>query len=575
MSPLHARRGVKPAPFTTGKERCLLVSFCFFGYNSGMEEELDFTKLRYVLYARKSTDDPERQVRSIPDQIAECQAMAQRMGLKVVAVLEESRSAKKADNRPVFTQMLEDLKAGKYDAVLSWHPDRLSRNSLEGGKVVHFVDEKIIQDLKFVTYHFSPDSSGKMLLGIAFVLSKEYSDKLSANVTRGLHRKVAEGKSHIPKHGYAQDDSGRYLPDNDTFELVRKAWDLRLEGEAQEKIADYMNTRGYARVIKSTGRKVDMDKRILTKLFKDPFYYGILIQGVKQIELKEVYDFEPMITEEEYLAVQALNNHRIKPLNSHRATFYPFKTFVRCSFCDSNMTVGPSSGSSRRYLYFRCDSESCVRNSKEQKEKRKRKDPEAIKTSIRVKVVLDWLYEFLKDGLNFTEADYDLYLKDMTDVITDLQIELKTELHGKQGLLKKIDREMNDVALKVLDFEKGSTVRKVNEKRVVKLEAQKNQLEQEIEDIKASIPDVEQEVMTLEDFLNFSKNAGVYMKDGLPILKDIVARKIFLNLWVGDKEVLNYRLKEPFDTLLKDRVVLNGRGDRTRTCDLTLPKRAL
>ncbi len=34
-----------------------------------MEEELDITKLKYVLYARKSTDDPERQVRSTEDQV--------------------------------------------------------------------------------------------------------------------------------------------------------------------------------------------------------------------------------------------------------------------------------------------------------------------------------------------------------------------------------------------------------------------------------------------------------------------------------------------------------------------------
>lgn len=97
-----------------------------------MEEELDVTKLKYVLYARKSTDDPERQVRSIPDQIAECKAMAERHGLRIVDILEESRSAKKADNRPVFTQMLQDLQAGKYDVVLSWHPDWLADGTQNG-----------------------------------------------------------------------------------------------------------------------------------------------------------------------------------------------------------------------------------------------------------------------------------------------------------------------------------------------------------------------------------------------------------------------------------------------------------
>lgn len=45
------------------------------------EQELDFTKFKYVLYARKSTDDPQRQVRSIGDQIFECKQLAARLGL--------------------------------------------------------------------------------------------------------------------------------------------------------------------------------------------------------------------------------------------------------------------------------------------------------------------------------------------------------------------------------------------------------------------------------------------------------------------------------------------------------------
>ena len=41
-----------------------------------------------------------------------------------------------------------------------------------------------------------------MLLGMSFVLSKQYSDDLSQKVSRGVRRNFAEGKSAIPKHGY-------------------------------------------------------------------------------------------------------------------------------------------------------------------------------------------------------------------------------------------------------------------------------------------------------------------------------------------------------------------------------------
>jgi hypothetical protein len=52
----------------------------------------------------------------------------------------------------------------------------------EGGEVIDMIDEDYIKDLKFVTHHFTPDANGKMLLGMAFVLSKQYSDDLSQKI---------------------------------------------------------------------------------------------------------------------------------------------------------------------------------------------------------------------------------------------------------------------------------------------------------------------------------------------------------------------------------------------------------
>lgn len=166
------------------------------------EQELDFTKLKYVLYARKSTDDPQRQVRSIGDQIFECKQLASRLGLNVIKVLEETKSAKKPNKRPIFKQMLSDLKKGVYDGILAWNPDRLARNMREGGEIIDMIDEEEIKDLKFVTHHFTKDANGKMLLGMSFVLSKQYSDDLSQKVIRGVRNRFKEGKTPTPKHGY-------------------------------------------------------------------------------------------------------------------------------------------------------------------------------------------------------------------------------------------------------------------------------------------------------------------------------------------------------------------------------------
>ncbi len=527
---------------------------------SGMDYEVDTSKLKYVMYVRKSTDDPERQARSIPDQIAECQELAKRLNLTIVGrPIEETKSAKKPGKRPLFRQMLRDLTAGKYDGILCWNPDRLARNMREGGEVIDMIDEDIIKDLKFVTHHFTKDANGLMLLGLAFVLSKQYSDKLSQDVTRGMVRKASEGRSHIPKHGYVIDDNGRYQPDGPNFDLIRQAWQMKLHGEPLEKISNTINGLGYHRLIKSTGRKVNMDKRILSELFHDSFYFGMLEQASETVDLRTKYDFVPAVTEQEYAQVQALTRSRIIPLVSHRFTFYPFKTFVRCAFCDNNMTVGPSTGSTgKRYLNFRCETPECKR----------------IKKSVRVKVVLDWLYAFLAGGLNFTEADYKQYLEEMTDVITKQRATLEGELHAKQGLLKTTDAELRTTALQVIKQEEDSTVRRIGEEHVKELEQQKAQLETEIASIKQTMPDVAQDALTLEDFLNLSKNAAESVKAGTPEVKDQIVRIIFLNLWIDEEKVTKYQAKEPFHSLLANRQLPTSRGDWTRTSDLLHPMQA-
>ncbi|MBR2998707.1 recombinase family protein, partial [Candidatus Saccharibacteria bacterium] len=149
----------------------------------GMAPEPAEKPLRYVIYVRKSSEDAEAQAKSLPDQIAACKEYARAKGLLVVGEpIQESKSAKKSGNRPLFLQMLKDIEKGKYDGILAWHPDRLSRNSLEAGKIVDMVDNDTIKDLKFPTLEFTNDSSGKLLLNIMFAMSKQYSEHLSESV---------------------------------------------------------------------------------------------------------------------------------------------------------------------------------------------------------------------------------------------------------------------------------------------------------------------------------------------------------------------------------------------------------
>ena len=80
---------------------------------------------KYFLYARKSTDDEERQLLSIPAQIDELREFAQKENLNVIDTFIESKTAK-VPGRELFNQMLVRVEAGEVQGILAWHPDRLA-----------------------------------------------------------------------------------------------------------------------------------------------------------------------------------------------------------------------------------------------------------------------------------------------------------------------------------------------------------------------------------------------------------------------------------------------------------------
>jgi len=130
--------------------------------------EVDTSKVKYKIYVRKSTDDPQRQVRSVEDQLAECEELARRLHLHVVKPhIVEKKSAKIPDQRSKFNDMFREINNGIYDGIIAWNPDRLARNMLEGGEIINMIDEGVLTDLKFFSHHFTKDANGKMLLGMA------------------------------------------------------------------------------------------------------------------------------------------------------------------------------------------------------------------------------------------------------------------------------------------------------------------------------------------------------------------------------------------------------------------------
>lgn len=122
--------------------------------------------IKYCLYARKSTETEERQALSIDSQIKEMKAIAERDNLQIVAIRMEAHSAKGSGQRPAFNKIIEEIKDKKYNAILTWQPDRLSRNAGDLGRLVDLMDKQSLLEIRTCNQIFTNSPNEKFLLMI-------------------------------------------------------------------------------------------------------------------------------------------------------------------------------------------------------------------------------------------------------------------------------------------------------------------------------------------------------------------------------------------------------------------------
>src|ERR1700733_6570347 len=123
-------------------------------------------KIKYCLYARKSTESDEKQALSIESQVKEMLQIAEREGLDIVDIRRESHSAKDSGQRPVFKELLEDIRRTRFNGILTWAPDRLSRNAGDLGSMVDLMDQKLLVEIRTYGQQFRNSPNEKFFLMI-------------------------------------------------------------------------------------------------------------------------------------------------------------------------------------------------------------------------------------------------------------------------------------------------------------------------------------------------------------------------------------------------------------------------
>ena len=236
------------------------------------------SKTKYCLYARKSTESDERQALSIDSQVKEMLAIAEKEELEVVDIRRESHSAKESGQRPVFKEILADIRSGRYTGILTWAPDRLSRNAGDLGSVVDLMDEKKLLEIRTYGQHFKNSPNEKFLLMILCSQAKLENDNKSINVKRGLKTRVEMGLWPAPPPtGYLKeklvDKKCEVILDPDRAPVIKQMFEkVAYEKWSGRKLYNWLKFDLNFKT--ATGNK-NLTLGNIYVLLQNHFYYGI------------------------------------------------------------------------------------------------------------------------------------------------------------------------------------------------------------------------------------------------------------------------------------------------------------
>ncbi len=212
---------------------------------------------------------------SIDSQIKEMLDLAKKDNLKVKEVREESHSAKASLGRPVFNQMITDIENGIFTRILTWAPDRLSRNAGDLGRLVDLMDQNKLLQIKTYSQMFSNNPNEKFLLMILCSQAKLENDQKGLNVKRGLRAKCEMGWRPEPAPlGYVNIMKGNRIEwidiDPERAPIVTQMFRrVANRGHSGRIIKKWLDTIGFTT---KNGKKLSLSRIYAT--LKNSFYTG-------------------------------------------------------------------------------------------------------------------------------------------------------------------------------------------------------------------------------------------------------------------------------------------------------------
>ena len=336
---------------------------------------------RAAIYARvsdKSQDTEEKT--SISEQIGEMEAYCEGKGLTITARYQEvGRGWSK--KRPEFQRMLADARKGRFDTIVCWKSDRLSRGMYPAAALMEVVEAHQIR-LEAVM-----DAIDMKTFGLMAAIGKIELDNFRERSTMGKRGTAKQGRvptGGLP-YGYRIGDDGRPGVVEEQAEVVCRIFHMYVhEGMGSPSIAVRLTDE---EIPTQTGKSL-WRQSYIHYVLANATYTGTWVYGkerhISTEDGTKSYDqprdtwievpVPPLVDEETWERAQALKKQRSRRARRNTKVLYMLQHLLKCGECGHNFhakstwrTTNVRNGKKYRYdlptprRYYLCNGQHSMR----------------------------------------------------------------------------------------------------------------------------------------------------------------------------------------------------------------------
>lgn len=451
-------------------------------------------------YIRVSTAKQGEKGVSLQEQQSAIGQYAQRFGLNIVQWFEERESAAKR-GRPVFTQMLRELRQGKAQGVIIHKIDRGARNLkdwadlgelIDAGMELHFANESL--DLH--------TRGGRLSADIQAVVAADYIRNLREETKKGFYGRLKQGLYPLPAPlGYLDRGKGKIKePDAVSAPIITKVFELY--GTRQYSLHRLLDEVRRLGLRNRQGGPLSLTG--LSTILNNPFYMGIV-----RVRLTgELFPgaHQPLISKATFDRVQAiLRGRTVERFTRHNFTF---RRLVRCAGCGRSLIGELQKG----HVYYRCQTRECPATTVRE---------EAVETAI----------TNMFATLEFDEEELQYIRQWVEGAHLHENTRREEELRGCDLRLSGMRSRLNRLTDAFID---GIVGKEVFEQRKNTLVLEEKEVQEIIRHWQAGS---RTEVRQVERFLELVKSAKITYENADPDEKRELATHLISNLKLIDKKI--------------------------------------